>query len=299
MSKVITVFGATGSQGGSVVGALVKTKEYSVRAITRNTAGEKALKLKEMGVEIVQASMDDPDSLDKALAGSYGVFIVTNFWEHFDEKKEIQQGTNAINACKKANVKHIVFSGLEKVKDIIGKPCPHFDGKGEVEDYLKGTGVPYTIVRYSMYCENFLNAFPFLGYRPAGEGTDGYTITTCMKGEVDVVSPLHMGPAIVSIFQQPDKYQGKTIGLSSDRMTVEEFIEIVSNVVGKKIQVKQISVEEYGKLGFPGAMDLAAMFDFYAKCNPDRDIKLTKELNPTTPSFKTWAAENKANFEIK
>ena len=33
--KIITVFGATGQQGGSVVEALLTNSEYSVRAVTR------------------------------------------------------------------------------------------------------------------------------------------------------------------------------------------------------------------------------------------------------------------------
>ena len=41
-------------------------------------------------------------------------------------------------------MKHLVYSGLEHVEAIIGKPCPHFDGKGIVEEYLDKIGVPNT-----------------------------------------------------------------------------------------------------------------------------------------------------------
>ena len=46
MPKVITVFGATGGQGGGVVSALLKAineegKDYAVRAITRKPEGAK------------------------------------------------------------------------------------------------------------------------------------------------------------------------------------------------------------------------------------------------------------------
>lgn len=44
-----------------------------------------------VGVEIVQASLDDPSTLSTALAGCYGVFGVTNFWEHMQADKEITQ----------------------------------------------------------------------------------------------------------------------------------------------------------------------------------------------------------------
>ena len=37
MSRLITVIGATGSQGGSVIRALLHHPDYSLRAVTRNS----------------------------------------------------------------------------------------------------------------------------------------------------------------------------------------------------------------------------------------------------------------------
>ena len=39
---------------------------------------------------MVKASTDDVASLETAIAGSYGVFAVTNYWEIFDQAKEVQ-----------------------------------------------------------------------------------------------------------------------------------------------------------------------------------------------------------------
>ena len=64
-----------------------------------------------------------------------------------------------VDACKAAGVKHLVFSGLENVNEQIGKACPHFDGKGEIEKYMFASGVPSTSVRYAAYMENFLTTF--------------------------------------------------------------------------------------------------------------------------------------------
>ena len=47
--KLVTVFGATGRQGGSVARALLADDNYDVRAITRNTGSAAAIKLKEFG----------------------------------------------------------------------------------------------------------------------------------------------------------------------------------------------------------------------------------------------------------
>lgn len=50
MSQVIVVFGATGTQGGSVLRALLKDKRnFTVRAVTRNTESPKAKALAALG----------------------------------------------------------------------------------------------------------------------------------------------------------------------------------------------------------------------------------------------------------
>lgn len=60
MSNIITVFGATGNQGGSVIRSLladpVLSKEYKIRGITRDITKEAATKLSSQGVEMVTVS---------------------------------------------------------------------------------------------------------------------------------------------------------------------------------------------------------------------------------------------------
>jgi uncharacterized protein YbjT (DUF2867 family) len=68
-SKTIAVIGATGGQGGSVVTSFLDAG-FAVRAITRNTTSPKAVALKERGVEVVTADLNDLDTLIKAFAVS-------------------------------------------------------------------------------------------------------------------------------------------------------------------------------------------------------------------------------------
>lgn len=82
MSKVFTVFGATGKQGGSVIDAVLRnpelSKTYRLRGVTRDPTKGNALKLKEKGVEMVAGDQNDVNSLRQAVRGSYAVFAVTN-----------------------------------------------------------------------------------------------------------------------------------------------------------------------------------------------------------------------------
>jgi len=58
MSKLITVFGATGNQGGSVIRTILAdpglSKEFRIRAVTRNVDKESSKALTAQGVEVVQ-----------------------------------------------------------------------------------------------------------------------------------------------------------------------------------------------------------------------------------------------------
>ena len=66
--KIIAVTGATGAQGGGLVNAILNDSadEFVPRAITRNVNSDKAKALSQKGVEVVQADLDDVESLKKA-----------------------------------------------------------------------------------------------------------------------------------------------------------------------------------------------------------------------------------------
>jgi hypothetical protein len=60
MSKLLTVFGATGNQGGSVIKAIlndpVLSKEFRIRAVTRDVSKPAAKELVAKGVEVIAVS---------------------------------------------------------------------------------------------------------------------------------------------------------------------------------------------------------------------------------------------------
>ena len=90
---IITVFGATGAQGGGLVRALLgdSDRHFAVRAVTRKPDGAAARQLVEAGAEVVLADLDDGASVLRALEGAYGAFFVTSFWEHLSAEKELAQ----------------------------------------------------------------------------------------------------------------------------------------------------------------------------------------------------------------
>lgn len=71
MSPILTVVGATGVQGSSIVESALEAGGFKVRAITRNVNSEKAKALAARGVEVVAADLDDLSSLIAAFSVSF------------------------------------------------------------------------------------------------------------------------------------------------------------------------------------------------------------------------------------
>ncbi|XP_075035194.1 nmrA-like family domain-containing protein 1 [Mixophyes fleayi] len=293
--KIVVVFGATGAQGSSVTDALLQDGCFAVRAVTRDASKPAAEKLKEAGAEVVCADLDNEKSLEAALTGAYGAFLVTNAWGPSHKEKEFTQGKLVADLCKRLHVDHVVYSGLENVKKITGGKLsvPHFDFKGEVEEYFMHIGCHLTSVRLSFYYENLLDTF-----RPQ-KCEDGKSYLLCLPmGDepLDGMSVADLGPVVVSILKSPSHYKGKTIGLSAEKLTVEQYAAIMSKVTGKIIKDAKIHPDDYEKRDIPGAKAMAHMFRFYMM-RPDRDVEITHKLNPKVKTFQQWMEDNKDAFK--
>ncbi|EEA23494.1 hypothetical protein TMatcc_002367 [Talaromyces marneffei ATCC 18224] len=171
MSKLLTVFGATGNQGGSVIQAILAdpalSKEYKVRGITRDVSKESAKRLASQGVEMVAADLSSTPQLLSAIQGSHTVFLITNFWETTNKDKEISQGKAVTDACKQAGVQHLIFSSLRGITELTGgqlSNVAYLDTKAEIENYIRESSVPATFVLAAFYMTNFSGALKKRGH---------------------------------------------------------------------------------------------------------------------------------------
>jgi hypothetical protein len=95
MSKLAVIIGVTGNQGGSVAHRFLQDSQYRVRGITRNPASAPAQELSASDIEIVQADLEDVDSLVSAFRGANVIFSVTNYWEPFFRPDHRQAAADA------------------------------------------------------------------------------------------------------------------------------------------------------------------------------------------------------------
>ena len=291
--KKILVTGATGAQGGSVADFLLKSGNYSVRALTRDAGSEKALNLKDKGAEIAEGNMEDVTSLIDAMKDCYGVFGVTSFWEHF--QKEFEHGKNLVDAVSKSNIEHFVFSTLPNVKKISnGKyEAPHLDLKAELEEYSKSKDLKATYVHAAFYFENFYTFFP-----PQKQEDGSFTFGFPQENNLRGISIEDLGGIVLNIFDHPSEYIGKTIFAAGDSITPAEYAATMSEVLGKKVIFNYIPQDIFAGFGFPGADDLAAMFAFQQEFlpPPHTDADDSRKMYPELKTFKQWMEDNKDKF---
>ncbi|KAF7329342.1 NmrA domain-containing protein [Mycena kentingensis (nom. inval.)] len=164
MARIFTIFGATGSQGSSVLDAVLADGTFTPRAVSRSLDSDASKALIARGVEVVVADLFNKDSLKQAVRGSEVVFGVTNFWDPAifpaDPKGagEITQGKNLVDAAKEEGVKYFLWSSLPNIsKESKGlyKHVYHCDNKALIEDHLRASGVPHSIIFTGWFLENF------------------------------------------------------------------------------------------------------------------------------------------------
>lgn len=305
--KVIAVFGATGAQGGGLARAILEDKnsEFAVRAITRDPNSEKSRELAAMGAEVVAGDIDQVESLKKSLQGAYGAFFVTFFWAHFSPEKELEHARNMAQAAKEAGLKHAIWSTLEDTRKWVplddnrmptlqGKyKVPHFDSKGEADEFFRRSGVPTTFLVASFYWDNFI----YFGAGPK-KGPDGKLYLTFPLDDKKMagIASEDIGKCAYGIFKKGPELAGKTIGIAGEHVSGEEMAKGLTEALGQEVIYNNVTPDAYRAFGFPGADDLGNMFQFYRDFEEDanrlRDIKFSRELNPDLKDYRTWLSEN-------
>jgi hypothetical protein len=137
----------------------LKEPGWKLRGVTRDASRSSATSWKHKGVEIVEADLDNPESLKEAFKGAHVIFGVTDFWgpmfnqnsygllrqgqtiNEYCYELEIKRGKNMADAAAAVDtLERFIFSSLADIKSIAeGKyrHVYHFDAKAEIMAYIK------------------------------------------------------------------------------------------------------------------------------------------------------------------
>ncbi len=310
--KIIAVAGATGSQGGGLVRAILTdpSGEFTVRALTRNPNSDKARALANLGAEVVAANVDDIESLKRAFEDAYGAFCVTFFWEHFSPEKETSEARNLARAAEHAGVQHVIWSTLEdsrksvplsddRMPTLQGKyKVPHLDSKAEADDDFRKLSA--TLLLTSFYWDNLINFG--MGPKRDADGKLAFTLPTA-DARVPTIAAEDIGKCSYGIFRRGPESRGKTVGIAGEHLTGAQMAATLSEAIGEEVRYNYVPPEVYRTFGFPGAEDLGNMFQFFRDFSGDlcsaRSLEFSRSVNPGLQTFRAWLKENLARIPIE
>lgn len=312
-TKLITVFGATGAQGGGLARAILDDPDggFAVRAVTRNIGSDNARALAAAGAEVIAADLDDEASLVRAMQGAHGAYCVTNFWEHFSPDKELAQARKLANAARAAGIRHAIWSTLEDTRERVPLDddrmptlmerfkVPHLDTKGEADAFFREAGVPTTFLRTSFYWDNLIH----FGMAPK-PGADGVLefVLPMDHAKLPGIAAEDIGRCAYGIFKAGDALIGKTVGIAGEHLTGAEMAAAMGKAFGREVRHVAVPPAQYRAFGFPGAEDLGNMFqykrDFETEFRAQRDVEASRRLNPRQQSFAQWLQANVARIPL-
>lgn len=153
---MILIVGVTGVLGRETARQLLAAG-YKVRGLARNPAS--AADMKQLGAEIVQGDMIDYDSLKRACQGVEQVLFAAHALlgtGKYTSEAVDDAGTRAlIDIAKAAGVKHFVYLSAKDASP--RHPTDFFRTKSKMENYLKASGLSYTILRPSAFMEHHVH----------------------------------------------------------------------------------------------------------------------------------------------
>jgi uncharacterized protein YbjT (DUF2867 family) len=248
--KLLTIFGATGNQGGSVINAILSSTQlstkYSLRAITRDTTKPNAQALASKGVDLAQADLNNADSIASAIQGSYGVFAVTDYWATTSKDIEYAQGKNIVDACVAQGVKHLVWSSLPNVTrmtDGVLSGVEHFDSKAAVAEYaekVKGAAG----LRVSNFMPGFFmsNLLGMIKAQP--DGTVG--LAQPWNGETTWIPMLDIrvdtGKFVAGLWEKGADADGVYVQGVSQWMHPRQLTDAVAKTTGKDVKFIELDM---------------------------------------------------------
>jgi uncharacterized protein YbjT (DUF2867 family) len=269
--RIILVTGATGRQGGAVYRHLQK-KGFRLRALVRDPNSNQARQLMGNGQEVFQGSLDDPDGVMRAMEGVYGVFSVQPH-----TSREIEQGVAVIEAAKRRNVSHFVYSSVGSADEETG--IPHFESKIKVEEHLRSSGLQYTIVRPVFFMENWLGRF--------GESIRNGQLQQPLRPttNLQMVAVDDIGAFAALAFEYPGEWKNRTFSLAGDELSMQQIADAFSRVTARDTKYVQVSWDQFEKnMG----RELTVMYHWFEEKGFHFNIEEMRREYPLTHNFNRW-----------
>lgn len=274
----IAVTGATGAQGGATARALLAAG-HRVRALTRRPGSPAADILRGLGAEVRRADFDDRASLDDALAGADSLFAVTTPFGA-DTAVEARQGKTIVDAAAAARLGHVVLTSAAHADR--GTGVPHYESKYLVEQHLRASGLPWTVIAPAAFMDNYASGWTLDGLR---DGTFAWPMPT--DRPLTLIPADDIGAFAALALQRRDEFTGRRIDIASDYRTPGQIAKTLAAATGRPVTHQEVPLA-YVRTR---SADLAAMFEYFTTSGLDVDVAGLRRDYPEVGwhNFAEWA----------
>ncbi|MEV0754057.1 NAD(P)H-binding protein [Streptosporangium sp. NPDC050280] len=232
---MIAVTGVTGNLGRLVIeDLLARVPARDLVALARTP--KKAEDLLGGGVEVRHCDHDDAASVDAALAGIEVLLLVSG--PDMTPGVRVRQHRTVVDAAVRAGVLRVVYTSAVGAEDGRGPVADHT----ATERALREAGPAYTVLRNALYSE------AFLGAALAQAGKEG-EITSSTAGRPLNTARFRDLALAASAALTGSGHENATYELLGPLWTYPELAEVLTRVLGRPIEHREITDAEAGWLG--------------------------------------------------
>src|SRR4051794_13649776 len=278
MHDTVLVTGATGLHGGAIAEALL-TAGRRVRALTRDGSSRRGRWLADRGAELAVGDLLDTSSLVAAMRGAAAVYAVTTPFAA-GAAREIEQGTHIIAAADQAQVPWLILASVASADRSTG--IPHFESKARIEQHLRASRVPHTVVAPTYFYEN-------VGHPAAIVASGELSLPLPASRPLQQVAVADLGALVVALLDRREDFVGPRIGVGGEEPTPQQMAEALSEAGGRPVRYEPVDLG--GRTG-----DIAAMYRHLQRPRQQGATAGARERFPEVvwTSFARWAEQQLA-----
>ena len=270
MTKYV-ISGASGSLGRKITEQLMEkipAENLSVSTRTPNNLDA----LRQRGVAVHAADYNNPVALERAYAGSDVLMLISSL----AVTKRVPEHRNAINAAKRAGIKHIVYTSTAGIHP--QNPTLSASDHIVTEDDLRRCGIGYTIMRNACYAE----VFPTVAAQPVLRS--GEWVQVEGNGKLAPISKNDIARTAVACMLDPARHDGAVYEVTGpDLVSFRDIAAMASEVYGVPIRYVPVSVEE--RYAMLDAMGVPRQYAEGMDGHPDAHLWCSEEMVTADVAF--------------
>lgn len=299
IQPLILVVGGTGMQGGNVARELLR-HGHRVRILSRNPDGAPARAVMQLGAEVMQGDLANPQSLIPVMHG-VGAIFSAQYADPKDPAAELRHTRNMVQAAADAGVEQVIHTSVVGTNifprwNKSALLTAVWESKYAAEELIRDGGFPsWTILHPSFFMENFtepLAAYmaPALKQGKLFGALHPHTPIKLNSGQ-DTALFARAG------FENPQRFANTDINIAADELSMVQIAECLSRILGKAVVYEELDAAEAIDRGlFPGTVESHHWMNEV----PGWGFDLAETLSHGLPrqSFEQWLREHRSRISL-